>query len=133
MDLRAQYSVLRTHRLIVVGSIVLAMLAALVVSLASPKVYSQATLIVGQSLSSANPDLGQIDTSQRLSATYAQIATTRPILEAVIAKLGLAIRPRSCWKPSRLPPRPTAPCSPSRSASPIPRLPPRSPTRSVRN
>ena len=39
------------------------------------------------------PGPGQIDTSQRLSATYAAIATTRPILDAVISKLGLATTP----------------------------------------
>ncbi len=94
MDLRGQLAVLRTHRLLVIGSVVVAMLAAIVATSASTKIYqSQATLIVGQSLTTANPDLGQIDTSQRLSATYAAIATTRPILDAVISKLGLATTP----------------------------------------
>lgn len=90
MDLRSQLAVLRAHRLLIIAAIVIAAVTAVVVTAASQKVYeSRATLIVGQSLSSANPDIGQIDTSQRLATTYAQIATTRPILEGVIEELGL--------------------------------------------
>jgi len=55
-----------------------------------PKVYeAKATLIVGQSLSGASPDYNQLLVSQRLSTTYASVATKRPNLEFVIAKLGL--------------------------------------------
>ena len=54
------------------------------------KLYeSDATLIVGESLT-ANPDYNQLLASQRLSKTYASIATTRPLLNRVIDKLGLA-------------------------------------------
>ena len=60
---------------------------AFVVSSQLPKTYeAKATLIVGQSLSAVNPDYTQILVSQRLSTTYATVATTRPILEAVIAQ-----------------------------------------------
>jgi polysaccharide biosynthesis transport protein len=91
VDLRGQLAVIRARGALIVGCVVLAVLAAIAVSLVSPKVYqSSATLIVGQSLTTANPDIGQIETSQRLSETYAQIATTRPILDSVIAKLHLA-------------------------------------------
>jgi capsular exopolysaccharide synthesis family protein len=55
-----------------------------------PKVYgAQATLIVGQSLSTASPDYNQLLVSQRLSTTYAIVATKRPILDSVIKQLGL--------------------------------------------
>ena len=48
-----------------------------------PKTYeAKATLIVGQSLQVANPDINQLLVSQRLSTTYATVATKRPILEA---------------------------------------------------
>jgi non-specific protein-tyrosine kinase len=50
---------------------------------------SDATLIVGESLSATNPDYNQLLASQGLSKTYASIATTRPILEKVINQLGL--------------------------------------------
>jgi non-specific protein-tyrosine kinase len=59
-----------------------------------PKLYeSDATLIVGESLTTANPDYNQLLASQRLSKTYASIATTRPRLENVIATLGLNTTP----------------------------------------
>src|SRR5450756_597532 len=54
------------------------------------KVYqAKATLIVGQSLSAVNPDYNQLMVSQRLSTTYAAVATKRPILDSVIKELGL--------------------------------------------
>lgn len=72
----------------------LAFVGALAASLAMPKTYtSRATLIVGQSLTSANPDIGQITASQRLSDTYAQVVTTRPILQSVIDDLKLQMGP----------------------------------------
>ena len=68
----------------------LAGLGAVLVSLQLPKVYeAKATVIVGQSLSTANPDYSQLLVSQQLSTTYANLATTRPILETVISQLGL--------------------------------------------
>jgi non-specific protein-tyrosine kinase len=55
-----------------------------------PRTYqAEATLIVGQSLSAVNPDFNALLVSQRLSATYATIATTRPVLQKVIQRLGL--------------------------------------------
>ena len=56
---------------------------------------ARATLIVGQSLAGANPDYNQLLVSQRLSATYATIATIRPNLEAVIEKLDLNTTPEA--------------------------------------
>jgi non-specific protein-tyrosine kinase len=50
------------------------------------------TLIVGQSLQ-ANPDLNQILIAQRLSQTYADLATTKPILTQVIARNGVDATP----------------------------------------
>ena len=61
-------------------------------SAALPKTYeAKATLIVGQSLSAVNPDYTQLLVSQNLSTTYAAVATTRPILDAVITQLGLGL------------------------------------------
>ena len=92
LELRTQIGVLRARYRLIVAIILLAVLAALAVSVASTKSYdSQATIIVGQSLTAVNPDLNQLAASQQLSATYAEIATTRPILQRVVDKLGLAV------------------------------------------
>jgi capsular exopolysaccharide synthesis family protein len=59
-----------------------------------PKQYeAKATLIVGTSLSGANPDYNQLLVSQRLSSTYAAIATTHDVMAEVIQKLGLEDTP----------------------------------------
>ncbi len=89
MDLRRQLSIVRAWLPLVIGAVVLAAAAAYFISGTQAKVYeAKATLIVGQSLS-GNPDYNQLLVSQRLTATYATVATTRPILVRVIDKLGL--------------------------------------------
>lgn len=92
MDLRSAFAVLRARARIVIVGVLAAGLAALGLSLAMPKVYeADTTLIVGQSLVSANPDYNQILASQRLTQTYATIALTRPLLDAVISSLHLQL------------------------------------------
>jgi polysaccharide biosynthesis transport protein len=90
LDLRRQIAIIRAWLPAIIASVVLAAVAALVFSNLQAKVYeAKATLIVGQSLSTANPDYNQLLVSQRLSTTYAQVVTTRPILESVSRQLGL--------------------------------------------
>ncbi len=92
MDLRRQISIVRAWFPLFVLCTLLAAGAAFVISGVLPKSYeAKATLIVGQSLSSVNPDYNQLLVSQRLSTTYAAVATKRPILDAVIDKLGLGV------------------------------------------
>lgn len=92
MDLRRQIAIARAWFPLLVASVLLAAGAAFVVSSLLPKVYeAKATLIVGQSLSAVNPDYNQVLVSQRLSTTYAAVATTRPILDSVIGQLGLDV------------------------------------------
>ena len=92
MELRRQISVLRSWIWLLLGSIVLAAGAAYLVSINLPKVYEgRVTLIVGQSTQATNPDLNQLLASQRLSQTYAELATTGPLLQEVITKNGLAV------------------------------------------
>jgi succinoglycan biosynthesis transport protein ExoP len=92
VDLRRQIAILRAWFPLLVASVVLAAGAAFVVSSLLPKVYEAKTrLNVGQSLSAVNPDYNQLLVSQRLSTTYAAVATTRPILETVIGQLGLGV------------------------------------------
>ncbi len=90
MEFRAPITIGRTWFPLLTVSVLLAAGAAFVLSNLQPKVYeAKATLIVGQSLSGINPDYTQLLASQRLSTTYAAVATQRPRLEAVIKKLGL--------------------------------------------
>lgn len=76
----------------IVAAVVLAVAAALIVSLLQPKMYtSQVTMVVGQSLTAPNPDINQLTVSQKLGDTYARIATTRPVLDAVVKDLNLSM------------------------------------------
>ena len=94
MDLHHQLRVVRAWLPLLVASVVLAGAAAYYVSSLQPKVFeAKATLIVGQSLSGANPAYEQLLVSQDLSATYASVATTPAILAKVIQKLGLTETP----------------------------------------
>ena len=78
MDLRRQIATIRAWLPLLIASVVLAAGAAYVVSGQLPKTYeARATLIVGQALSAANPDYTQLLVSQRLSTTYATVATKR--------------------------------------------------------
>ena len=73
----------RWFLLLIAGVLVAAAGAYAITSIQQKTFEAKATLIVGQSLTSASPDYTQLLTSQELSATYAAVATTRPILEAV--------------------------------------------------
>ena len=91
MELRRQLAIVRRWLPLLVAIPALAGAVAYFVSAQLPKTYeAKATLIVGQSLSAVNPDYTQVLVSQNLSATYATVATTRPLLEAVISQLGLS-------------------------------------------
>ncbi|MHB8399785.1 MAG: polysaccharide biosynthesis tyrosine autokinase, partial [Candidatus Limnocylindrales bacterium] len=94
MELRHQLAVLRSWFWLLVASALLAGGAAYLVSSSLPKVYEgNVTLIVGQSLQAANPDINSLLASQRLSQTYASLATTTPLLQQVIDKEHLGITP----------------------------------------
>ena len=90
MDVRRLIAVTRTWLPLFIAAAILAAGAAFVISNQLAKVYeAKATLIVGQSLSAVNPDYNQLLVSQRLSTTYASVATKRPILDNVISELKL--------------------------------------------
>ncbi len=64
-----------------------------------PAVYeARARLIVGPGIDSPNPDLNALRTGSQLMQTYAKLATTRPVLEAVIRELGLQTTPEQLKK-----------------------------------
>ena len=99
MDLRRQLGVLRSWFWLLVASVLLAGGSAYLVSNALPKVYEgRVTLIVGQSLQATSPDYNQLLASQRLSQTYADLATTTPVLQAVIKTVQLDVAPEDFRK-----------------------------------
>jgi uncharacterized protein involved in exopolysaccharide biosynthesis len=58
-----------------------------------------ATLLIGQPLSDAQVDQNALDASERLAATYADLATRQPVLDGAVQRLGLdvawqSLRPR---------------------------------------
>lgn len=94
MDLRRQLSILRHWMWLLIASALFFGAAAFLISGLVPKTYEGTTrLIVGQSLSAVNPDYTDLLASQRLSQTYAEVATSRTILEQVIAKVELRTTP----------------------------------------
>ncbi len=94
MDLRRLLGIIRTWLPLLVVAAVLAGAAGFVVSSLQPKVYAaQASLIVGESLSNANPNESQLAVSQSLAASYAAIAKSRPLLEKVSSDINGALSP----------------------------------------
>ena len=92
MDLQRQFAIVRARLPLLIACVVLAAAAAFLITSQLPRVYeAKATVLVGQSLSGVNPDYNQLLASQRLSTTYAIVATTRPILDKVITQLGLDV------------------------------------------
>jgi polysaccharide biosynthesis transport protein len=94
VDFRRQVGLVRKWLPLLIAGVVLSAAAAFGLSSIQERIYeAKATLIVGQALRTLNPDVNQLEVSQRLSTTYATVATKRPALEAVIAKLQLAQTP----------------------------------------
>jgi len=94
LDISHQLSIVRTRLPLLVVAVLLAASVAYLLSGLQPKVYeARTTLLAGLSLSEANPNFDQLLVSQRLSATYASLATTTPILEKVIERLDLDVTP----------------------------------------
>jgi capsular exopolysaccharide synthesis family protein len=95
VELRHLIAVVRAWLPLLIAAPLLAGATAYVVSNLQPKIYeANATLIVGQSLSSSNPDINQLQVAEGLANTYASIAESRPILERVIEVLGLEQTPK---------------------------------------
>ncbi len=59
-----------------------------------PRIYSsRARVLVGTSIQSLNPDWMAISTAEQLALTYAELATTRPVLQGVIDACGFQTTP----------------------------------------
>jgi len=94
VQMRQQLRIIWSRLPLLAVAVVVATVASYVFSSLQPKTYqADATLIVGQALSAVNPDYNQLLVSQTLSATYATVATTRPVMTRVIAELGLRDTP----------------------------------------
>lgn len=90
MDRHRELALIRARLPILIVCVLLAAVGAFLFSNVQSKVYeARASLIVGTSINQVNPDLTGLLASQQLAATYATIATTRPVLNTVIAKVGL--------------------------------------------
>jgi non-specific protein-tyrosine kinase len=90
VDLRRHAATLWSAAWLIALSLVLAVVIAVAVASQMPRTYeSRATLYIGQSLN--DPGLGytSILASQAVAQSYAQLATTRPVIEGAIADLGL--------------------------------------------
>lgn len=99
MELRRLLAIARSRLPLLIAGVILGGGIASVLSAVQPKTYeAKTTLIVGQALSGVSTDINQLLVSQRLSATYAAVATTRPILEAVIERLNLGVTPEQLGK-----------------------------------
>jgi capsular polysaccharide biosynthesis protein len=83
---------------IILGAVVGGVAATLATIILVPRTYeSTATLLVGASLGS-EPDYDRLTAFQVLARTYAEIATTRPVLERVIADVGVEETPEDLRK-----------------------------------
>jgi capsular exopolysaccharide synthesis family protein len=73
--------------------------AAFVLSRRMTPVYQASTLVlVNEAPSTQALDMSTLQTSERLAQTYVQTMTTRPVLEGVIARLGLGMSPEDLKK-----------------------------------
>jgi capsular exopolysaccharide synthesis family protein len=90
MDIRHRLRLVRSWARWIIAGTLIAAVAAYLISGVLPKVYeADARLVVGQALSSNNPDPNQFATAQQLSAAYVALAADRPVLEAVMKRLGI--------------------------------------------
>ncbi len=79
--------------IILVGG--LSAVAAFVISTHMTPTYESSTLlIVGGSIDSSTPTSGELQTSEKLATTYAELAETDSVLNAAMGELGLQEKPR---------------------------------------
>jgi non-specific protein-tyrosine kinase len=92
MDIRHRLRLFRSWARWIFAGTVIAAVAAYVISGTLPKVYeADARLVVGQALSSNNPDPNQFATAQQLATAYVALAGNRPALEATMKRLGMSM------------------------------------------
>jgi len=99
LELRWYFSLIRRWLwLIVVCTLLGATSAFLVCSRMTPVYSGSATLLIQVAPTSGMSDYDAVLTSERLAGTYSQMLSGRPVLEAVIARLGLDETPDTLAK-----------------------------------
>lgn len=95
VDLRQYVTmVIRWWWLLILGTVVAAVMG-YAISQRQPRVYeASTTLMVGQSFQAINLDTRDIQTSEQLAQTYADIARRQPVLQAALDELHLS----TSWK-----------------------------------
>ena len=99
MELRAQLDVIRRRGLLIALSVLIATAVAVGLTAVLPRDYeAEATLLIGNAPGAATPTLDQVLLSQRISVTYANLATQRATLSRVIQRLALDMSPEDLAK-----------------------------------
>ena len=92
MDIRHRLRLFRSWARWIIAGTLIAGIAAYLISGVLPKVYqADARLVVGQALSSNNPDPNQFETALQLATVYVASAANRPVLDATMTRLGLSM------------------------------------------
>ena len=92
VSLRQHFAVFRSFAWLIVLSVATAVTASIALTAIVPRLYeARATLSVGQSLGSEAIDYDDLLASQALGRTYARLATTQPLLSAVIERTGFEV------------------------------------------
>ncbi len=95
MELRQYWAILVRWWWLFILCAVLGGGAAYLVSVNMQPTFEASTLlIIGGSVDLVNPSTGEIQTSQRLAQTYAELLKTRPIMDATRQNLGLPHMPK---------------------------------------
>jgi succinoglycan biosynthesis transport protein ExoP len=79
--------------LIVLGTLLVCVPAFIVSQISGPVYHAQVTMMVNPRDSMLSSDLNSLMTSEQLAQTYSQLLKARPLLETVIASLGLDLSP----------------------------------------
>ena len=99
VELRWILSVIRRWLWLIVVCVLLGTVSALIVTFLMPPVFSaSAILFVNVDPGATTSDLNAISASERLVLTYSQMLDGRPVMEAVIGRLGLAETPDALAK-----------------------------------
>ncbi|MGB9723120.1 MAG: polysaccharide biosynthesis tyrosine autokinase [Chloroflexia bacterium] len=94
MEIRHYFRILRRWWWLLLAAILLAAGGSYLATRSQPRIYSsRARVLVGTSIQSRNPDWAAITTAEQLAQTYAELATTRPVLQGVIDHYGLQTTP----------------------------------------
>ncbi len=94
MELRDILSVVRRWWWLLIVGTLLPMGISYYVTSGQPLFYqAKATIMVGTTIESTNPNPALMNTSTALARAYAELVRRRPITQAVIEKLGLALSP----------------------------------------